>query len=214
MKISILGAGNVGGNLGIRWAELKHEIFLGVRDTDSPKIHETVKKIGAAAHIGEIEEAAEFGDILILSLPWPAVERVAERLKHVKGKIIIDATNPVSWDNGPHHALGTSSSAQRIAATIPNASIVKAFNTFGAEHILTSNVGGIQMDHFIACSNENATEITKNLSNDIGFNTIHIGPLHNALLIEQLAIFWIHQATIGGMGRNIAWKLLRNKIYE
>ena len=103
MKLAIIGAGNVGGALGAAWAQKAgHEIFFGVRDQKADKTQALLRAIGAKARAGTAAEAAAFADIIVLSTPWPAAEAAIRSMGNIKGKIILDATNPLTRGAGRH----------------------------------------------------------------------------------------------------------------
>jgi 8-hydroxy-5-deazaflavin:NADPH oxidoreductase len=208
VKIGILGAGNIGGNLGRRWAGRGHDVAFGVRD--AAKVEELVASIGKSggkARASTIAEAASFGDVLAIAVPWAAVPDVLAAAGDVRGKVLIDATNALKWENGPVHAVATSA-AEEIAAKT-GAKVVKAFNTLGAEHIEDPVVHGVKADVFLAGDDADAKAIVGKLAQEIGFDVVDAGPLRNARFAEQLAIGWIHVAMVGGLGRGVAFKLLR-----
>jgi len=96
MKIAIIGAGNVGGALGANWAGKGHDICFGVRDPKAEKTQSLLGKIGGKARAGSPAEAAAFADVIVLSTPWPATEAVIRSMGDLKGKIVLDATNPLT----------------------------------------------------------------------------------------------------------------------
>jgi NADPH-dependent F420 reductase len=205
MNIGILGAGNIGGNLGKRWATSGHRIRFGVRNGD--KVQALLDACGHGATAGDVRSAAQHAEVLVVALPWAAVLTVLPTLGDLKGKILVDATNAVRWNDGPEPAVDTSA-AQKIAEMCPGARIVKAFNTLGAEHILNPNVGGQTADVFLCSDDEPAKTTVRGLAEQIGFHAVDLGPLRNARLAEHIALAWIHLAMKGGLGRNIAFKVL------
>ncbi len=205
MHIGILGAGNIGGNLGRRWSQRGHEVRFGVRKPD--EIAALVRECGPDASAGDVRSAVEFGEVVVLALPWAAVDGVLAQVGDAKGKIVVDATNPIRWDDGPVHAVATSA-AETIAARWTGARVVKAFNTLGAEHILQPVVGGLPADVFLCADDASARETVARLAGEIGFRPLDLGPLRNARVGEQLAVAWIHLAMKAGLGRNIAFKVL------
>ena len=205
MKIGILGAGNIGGNLGRRWAQGGHSIRFGVRKPD--ELAGLVQECGSQASAGDASTAAAFGDVVVVALPWGAVKDVLGSLGDLRGKIVVDATNPLKWSDGPVHAVATSG-AEEIAALVPGAIVVKAFNTLGAEHILNPVVGGLPADVFLATDDAGARETVARLAAEIGFRPLDLGPLRNARVGEHLAVAWIHLAMKAGLGRNIALKVV------
>ena len=208
MNIGILGAGNVGGSLGKGLAEVGHNVLFGVRDAEAGKVRALLAKIEGEASAASVEEAARFGEVVIITIPFQAAEKVLPGLAEaLRGKTIIDTTNAINWDNGPVPALETSA-AGRFAALLPGSHIVKAFNTIGAEHMSQPDFRGEAAGMFICGENAEAKESVRHLTTGLGFEVYDAGPLRNARLLEHLAALWIHMATVGGLGRDIAFKLL------
>jgi NADPH-dependent F420 reductase len=206
MNIGILGAGNIGGNLGRRWAAQGHTVRFGVRKAD--ELAALVKECGHGASAGDPRSAAAHGEVVVLALPWAAVAGVLQSVGDMKGKIVVDATNALQWGaDGPEPAVDTSA-AQKIAEMCPGARVVKAFNTLGAEHILNPKVGGLPADVFLCTDDAPARETVKKLAEEIGFHAVSLGPLRNARVAEHIGIAWIYLAMKGGLGRNIAFKVL------
>jgi 8-hydroxy-5-deazaflavin:NADPH oxidoreductase len=205
MKIGILGAGNIGGNLGRRFAHAGHEVRFGVRDPDG--LASLLEACGSNASAGDVPSAVAFGEAVVIALPWGAVMDVLAAAGDTSGKILIDANNALEWEDGPVAAL-SSSAAETIAARCPNARVVKAFNTLGAEHILNPVVGGVPADVFLCADDAAARDTVADLARAIGFRPLDVGPLRNARVTEAIAIAWIHLAMKSGLGRNIAFKVV------
>lgn len=205
MKIGIIGAGNIGGNLGVLWAKRGHEVRFGVRDPEAEK--ELAARAGHDAEATDVRSAAVFGEVVVLAVPWEAVPSVMAQAGDLSGKVLIDCTNPIRWENGPVIAI-EGSGAQQIAKLVPGAKVVKAFNTLGAEHLQDPRFGSYKADVYIATDDQTARSVAASLAREIGFDVVDAGPLRNARLLEHLAVLWIHLATQGGLGRSIAFKVL------
>src|SRR5580658_5392909 len=123
MKISIIGAGHVGGALGSGWGRHGHEITFGVRNAKKTDSATTAK-------IVSVMEAAQSADLIVLSVPWGAVPDALLSAGDLTGKILLDATNPLLPDlSGLDTAPGTSGGEK--VASLTKASVVKIFNTTG-----------------------------------------------------------------------------------
>jgi NADPH-dependent F420 reductase len=205
MKIAILGSGNVGGALGRRWVEQGHEIMLGARDRQSAKVQAALQAMGSAARVGSVAEAAAFGEVILLAVPWAAIAEVVEQAGDVSDKILIDATNRV----GSPLPDGVASEAEAIARQARGARVVKAFNTTGSANMLNPQYGAYPADMFICGNDAGAKTVVAELAKEIGFEVVDCGPLANASLLEGLARLWIQLAYSLGNGRDIAFKLLR-----
>jgi NADPH-dependent F420 reductase len=207
MKITVLGAGNVGGTLGQAWAKRGHEVFFGVRDPGSDNVRALLAGEGAL-QAGSLADALAFADVIVIAVPWRVALGQLERTAGLEGKVLVDATNAITWDGGPVAALQESVS-ELIARAAPGSHVVKAFNSIGAEHMAGPKIAGISPDMFFCGDDEKAKAIVARLASDLGFEPVDVGPLRNARHLESLALLWIHLATARGYGRNIAFKLLR-----
>ncbi len=203
MKIAILGAGNVGGNLGKRLAANGHEVVFGVRDPNSSKTQAALSAIGPTAKALNIAEATAFAEVVALTVPWLAVEETLNSAGDFSGKILIDCTNRMVAP-----APGAApSAAEDIARLAPTARVVKAFNTIGAEHLLNPTLNSQTISMFICGDDETAKTIVGKLVEEVGFELVDTGPLSSAAMVESLAKLWI---TISRRGhRDIAFKLLQ-----
>ncbi len=207
MRLCIVGTGSVGGELGRLWAARGHEISFGVRDPQSPKVQAILEEVGSDATATGVAEAMTASDIIVLALPWPAVEEVL-RSADLTGKILIDATNPIA--PGLELATGPdTSAAEQIANWAPGARVVKAFNTIGADNFANPVFGDQVATMFICGDDSDAKAVTLQLAEELGFEIVDAGPLSNSRLLEPMAMLWIRLALVEGFGRDIAFKLLR-----
>lgn len=199
--IAIIGTGNVGGALGVRMARAGFQVTFGTRSGSADDA--LLRRAGGDATAAPVAEAAAAASTLVLAVPGPAAVDAVRGLGDVSGKILVDCTNPLRWDAGPVWAPPPEgSNAAAIAAAAPGARVVKAFNTFGAEHHADPDLGeGRSADVFIATDDDEARRTIADLAARCGFSPVDAGPLRNAAVLENVAILWIHLATVGGRGR-------------
>jgi predicted dinucleotide-binding enzyme len=131
MKIGIIGAGNVGGTLGKAWGKKGHELFYGVRRPQDRETRELVRATGPAARAASPAEAAAFGAVVLLAVPWRAAEDAVRSAGDLTGKVLIDCTNPLKPDLSGLEIGHTTSGAEKVAAWANGARVFKAFNTTG-----------------------------------------------------------------------------------
>ena len=204
MKIGILGAGNIGGNLGTLWAARGHEIVFGVRDPHSDKVQALLTKIGSNARAASVQEAASNGDLVVLAVHWPvAVPEVLAQTDGLSGKILVDCTNRMA----PPAPGSAASAAEEIARLVPGAKVVKAFSTLGANNLANLQFGSENASTFICGNDPDAKAVVTQLGQEIGFDVVDAGPLANASLLESLTKIWVQLSR--HLGREIAFKLLR-----
>jgi predicted dinucleotide-binding enzyme len=115
MKIGILGSGNVGGTLGSRWAQGGHTVIFSSRTPDSKEMKDLAAKAGGTSRAALLREAVAASDVLLLATPWPATKAILSGAGDLRGKILIDATNPLLPDLSGLE-VGTSTSAGELVA--------------------------------------------------------------------------------------------------
>ncbi|MBF8289882.1 MAG: oxidoreductase coenzyme F420-dependent [Chloroflexi bacterium] len=154
MNIAIIGSGNVGSALGSSLVSAGHRVTVTARD--SVKATTVAAQIGASV-VPSALAAAEAADVIVLAIPYGAVESVAKEIAAaVSGKVVIDTTNPLKADYSGLATDGGPSGAERIAAQLPGARVVKAFNTLFASIQADTAVHGQTVDGLIAADDADA----------------------------------------------------------
>jgi predicted dinucleotide-binding enzyme len=125
MRIGLLGAGRIGGNIARQAVKGGHEVRLSFA-RDSTKLSELAAELGPSASVGEPASAVSFGELVVLSVPWDAIATALEQAGSLEGKIVIDTTN--QFGSGPMPAVGQTAAAFN-ASRMPGARYVKSFNT-------------------------------------------------------------------------------------
>ena len=209
MNITIIGAGNVGGTLGRRWAQNGHHVTFGVRDPQSPKVQEVLRAAGANARATSVREAAAAAECILLATPWTATQDVIQTAGNLSGKIVVDCTNPLA-PGLRGLALGhTTSGGEQVANWAAGARVVKAFNMTGAKNMANPAYGAQQVTMFICGDDTEAKATVGRLAAELGFEVIDTGPLTTARYLEPLAMLWIHLAYVQGLGPDFAFKIIQ-----
>jgi predicted dinucleotide-binding enzyme len=205
MKIAIIGAGNLGGSLGTAWAQKAgHEIVFGVREANAEKTQALVRRIGGKARAGAPAEAAAIGDVIVLTVPWPAAEAAIRSMGDLSGKILLDATN--MGPDGLGLEIGHSISAgEKVQGWARGASVFKTLNTTGFGNMADPVFRGVKSVMFVAGDDAANKPKVIALVADLGFDVIDAGPLRNARLLEAHAMLWIELALKRGLGRDWAF---------
>jgi len=204
MRITIIGAGNVGQALGAGWRKSGHAVTYALRAANG-KSADTVTAQGF--RVVAMNQAAS-ADLIVLAVPWPAVAEALHAAGSLAGKVVIDATNPLT--PGLELALGFADSAgETVARLAPGARVVKAFNTTGAENMASAHAFPAKPMMPVASDDAEAKTIVGKLAEELGFEAIDAGPLKSARLLEPLAMFWIKQAYAQKFGPNFAFSLIR-----
>jgi predicted dinucleotide-binding enzyme len=209
MKLAILGAGSVGSTLGKVWAKQGHTVIFGVRDVNAPKVQTLRTEIGTNAQAALLAEAVVQAEVVVLTVTWGAMPEVVKAIGKLDGKILLDCTNPLVG-NQLNAALNlTQSGGEQVAAWFPSAKVVKIFNQIGWETMANPQYGTEPATMFYAGDDASAKQIAAQLAAELGFEPIDAGTLAASKFLETLASFWGQLAYGQGMGRNIAWRLLK-----
>jgi 8-hydroxy-5-deazaflavin:NADPH oxidoreductase len=209
MKIGIIGSGNVGSALGKIWGKNGHEIRFSSRNPE--KLKALAESIGKNASYSLPLEAAKFGEVIALAVPWGQAENAIKSAGSLEGKILIDCTNPLKPDYSGLAVGGTTSAAEEVARLAPGAKVIKAFHTTFAALMQSESrmFGDINPTGFYCGDDAAAKAVVANLIQETGLEPLDVGPLANARYLEPLAMLMINLGFAQKMGTNIAIKLLR-----
>ncbi len=213
MRIGVFGTGDVGRSLANGFLKLGHEVKMGSRDPGNPKAGAWASEAGPRASAGVFAEAAEFGELVVIATLWSGTEN-ALRLagaRNLAGKVLIDATNPILFAPGapPSLAVGhTASGGEQVQRWVPEARVVKAFNTVGHAHMVNPQFPGGPPDMFICGNDRPAKSTVTEILKGFGWGTIDIGGIEGARLLEPMCILWVLYG-IQTNTWNHAFKLLR-----
>ncbi|MEO0984214.1 MAG: NADPH-dependent F420 reductase [Cyanobacteria bacterium J06639_14] len=200
MKIAILGFGNVGKQFAHLFGQAGHEIVIGLRSVPGQKLPYPSTTF---------KEAAEFADVLAIAIPFAAcVDVLPELAEATKGKIVIDSTNPLNADWSPKLLGQENSASEEISKLLPEAYIVKAFNTIFADVMGESLQNEQAITAFIAGDNDEAKQKIIALAKDVGYAPIDTGPLYTARYLESMAHLNIQIAVGQGGGTHAAFVYL------
>jgi predicted dinucleotide-binding enzyme len=205
MEIAIIGAGNVGRALGTGWHKAGHRVRFGMRD---PAGEKAAAVTAAGFAVARPREAAAQAPVVVLALPWRGIEDSIKALGPLAGKIVVDATNPLSptFDL----AIGLDESAgETVARHAPGAKVVKAFNTTGFGNMANSAYPGGKLMMTIAGDDAAAKLTVMSLATDLGFEPVDTGPLTMSRYLEPMAMVWIKLAMAQKMGRDFGFAILR-----
>src|SRR5215471_857391 len=209
MKIGIIGSGNVGGALGTGWSRAGHEVIFSSRNPQSKEMQEVAAKAGPRAKLATTAEAARAADVVLLATPWGSAEQAVRSAGDLKGKVLIDAVNPLLPDLSGLTLGTTTSAGEQVAQWAPGAKVVKAFNTVGSNIMADSRFANGRVVLFYCGDDADAKKTVHQLVADLGFEAIDAGPLKQARLLEPFALLWISLAFQGGFGREIGFEFLR-----
>jgi 8-hydroxy-5-deazaflavin:NADPH oxidoreductase len=210
MKIGILGSGDVAKTLGAGFVSRGDEVMLGTRDvaklTDWLSEHPKTRA-------GSFEDAATFGEIVVLATLGAATIGIIDAVGAAPfaGKVVIDATNPLRFDEaGPHLSVGFDDSlGEQVQRAIPRARVVKAFNTVGSQHMVHPDFQGGPPTMFVAGNDDAAKRTVQQILKDFGWDVADLGGIESSRYLEPMCLAWLVYGIRNGGGWHHAFKLLR-----
>lgn len=186
-KIGIVGSGHIGGTLGILLAKVGYEVLYSSRHPDTLK--DLVKASGPKACAGTAAEAIAFGDVIVLSVPLKAIPDLDAEVKEaLKGKIVIDTSNPYPQRDGviaDEARKEPGGMGAFVARLLPGARIVRAFNTVYFEDLKkTTTRGGEKIGVPIASDDQAGLDAAIELVEHAGLDPVVVGGLSTSKLFD------------------------------
>jgi predicted dinucleotide-binding enzyme len=210
VRVGILGSGDVGKALARGFIGLGHDVKIGSREPG--KLAEWVAAQGERASSGTFEEAARFGDLIVLATLGSGTESALQLAgpRNMATKVVIDTTNPLEFSTGrPRLSVGFDDSlGEQVQRWLPEARVVKAFNTVGNAHMVNPDFAGGPPDMFIAGNDEDAKKIVSQVCKHFGWGVIDMGGIEASRYLEPMCIVWVEYGIRSG-GWNHAFKMLR-----
>jgi predicted dinucleotide-binding enzyme len=176
LKIGIIGSGHVGSALGGAWAKAGNEVMFSSRDLDHDK--KLAAEVGANARAGTPQEAAAFGQVILLAVPYSAFPDLTNSLGNsLKGKVVINASNPFPQRDGEIANQARQEGAGLFDAHLmPGALVVRAFNAIPAAHMASAHEDPGKIGMPIA-GDKKAIKMASRLARDAGFVPVVVGGL-------------------------------------
>jgi predicted dinucleotide-binding enzyme len=199
VKIGVIGTGNMGRALGLGWARAGHEVLFGSRDIG--KAQAVAADGPRSAQAGDYDAAADFGEVVLYTVRGASPSTVLRRLQVLSGKVVIDCNNsdivgldvpyPEPGGHGLRFMTPIPSLAERLAADVPGAHVVKAFNTISATVIALGleRLVPHRVSVFLCSDDAQAKTVVGTLAEQLGLVAIDSGPLERARLVENVADF-------------------------
>lgn len=181
LKIGIIGTGNIGGALATHWAKAGHELLISSRHPE--ELQDLAKSLGPKVRVGTPREAAQFGAVILLSVPYKATPDIGRDLaSELKGKILLDTGNPYPFRDG---AMATDARKRGTGVTskefLPGVRLVRAFNAINEGNLKNdgNRTGGLWAIP-LASDDAEALEVAQRLVRDAGFDPVVVGGLARA----------------------------------
>jgi len=203
LEIAILGTGAVGRALSSGWVEAGHRVTLGSRHPERPRSP-------LAAPVTDIASAAASAPVVVYAAPWSAAPELLPQVGSLDGQLLIDVTNPLTPGLDSLDPRAKPSAAEWLAAQLPAARLMKAFNTVSAAALASPRYASLPATQLFCGDHEGDKRLVEQLINDLGLEPIDAGPLSMAHCLEALALLTIRLAIFNSHGDCVLKLLRRN----
>jgi predicted dinucleotide-binding enzyme len=195
MNIGILGSGVVAQSLARGFLERGDSVMLGTRDT--AKLADWRSAAQGDARVGSFAEATAFGELNVLATLGTATVAIIQDVGSwpFADKVVIDATNPLGYEGGPHLTIGLNDSlGERVQRALPKALVVKAFNTVGNANFVRPKLTGGPPTMFIGGNDDNAKREVERILRDFGWDSADLGDITTSRYLEPMGMAWVAYA--------------------
>jgi predicted dinucleotide-binding enzyme len=181
LKIGVIGAGRIGGTMGEHWVKAGHEVMFSSRHPENLK--EMTTRLGPKARVGTPREAAAFGDVIFIAVPYSAIPQVGrDYAGEMKGKVVVNASNPIPRRDGPmaeeaqKKGAGAADLEYLAGTRVARAFTFPGAGTFRSE----AHRQGDRVAVAVAADDKEAMEVASRLVRDAGFEPVQVGGLARA----------------------------------
>jgi hypothetical protein len=209
MKIAFIGYGNVGGPLADHLQRLGHLVTLAANDPQSESVKKALAK-NSNLKVSPPQDAVRNSEIVFLATPFQVNEEVLKAVTaELKGKILVDCTNPVGA--GITHGLNSvQAGSELVQKLVPDAKVVKAFTIYGFENLENSAYPGYNVKPVMMYCGQDpgAKKIVGDLIGQLGWEPLDVGGLEQALHLEHITLLWVRMVRVNGHSPNMVWAML------
>lgn len=207
MKLAFIGIGNVGFALADNLQKKGHEIIIAHNDVKSSSV-QAAKEKNPNFSVLPVQAAVGESDIVFLATPFGINHSILEPIRF-HGKTLIDCTNPVGA--GISHGLESKiSGAEKVQEWAPDAKVVKSYTIYGYENLMNTDFPNYDVKPvmLIAGNDVEAKNQVSLLNTDMGFETLDVGDLPQALHLEHMTLLWVKMVRANGHHPNFTWAYL------
>lgn len=210
MKIAFIGYGNVGAPLADHLQRLGHDVTLAAVDPSSESVKKALAR-NPGLKVAEPRQTVGAAEVVFLATPFQAnVQALASVAEEIKGKILVDCTNPVG--PGLTHGLNSEQSGSEMIQTLaPQSSVVKAFTIYGFENFEDNSYPAFNVKPVMMyCGRDAAAKRTvAELIEQLGWEPLDVGGLEQALHLEHMTLLWVRMVRINKASPHMVWAALK-----
>ena len=210
MKIAFVGYGQVGAPLADHLQRIGHEVTLAAKDPTSDSARKALAR-NASLRVAAPKDAVRDAEVVFLATPFQANEAAVTAIANeLRGKILVDCTNPVG-PNLSHGLNNAQSGSAMVQALVPDAKVVKAFTIYGFENFEDSSYPAYDVRPVMMYCGEDAAAktIVGDLIRQLGWEPLDVGGLNQALHLEHMTLLWVRMVRVDGHSANMVWAVLK-----
>ncbi len=207
MKLAFIGIGKVGFALANNLQSKGYEIIIAHDNANSSSVKEAISK-NPEFEVSPVQKAIDNGDAVFLATPFKLSEEILGPLRF-GSKLLIDCTNPVG--PGITHGLNSQiSGSEKVSNWAGDANVVKAYSIYGFENLDDSNFPNYDVKPVMAIAGDNkqSKKMVARLNSDLGFETLDVGNLSQALHLEHMTLLWVKMVRANGYPSGFTWAQL------
>jgi len=209
MNIAFIGYGQVGAPLADHLQRVGHQVKLAANDPNSESVKRALAK-NANLKVAAPKDALRNAEVVFLATPFQANEAALKGVAdEIRGKILIDCTNPVG-PNLSHGLNNVQSGSEMVQALLPDTKVVKAFTIYGFENFEDSAYPGYNVKPVMMfCGKDSAAKkMVEKLIEQLGWHPLDVGGLEQALHLEHMTLLWVRMVRLNGHSPNMVWAVL------
>jgi hypothetical protein len=211
MKIAFVGYGQVGAPLADHLQRIGHEVTLAAKDPTSDSVSKALaRNANLRLRVATPKDAVREAEVVFLATPFQANEAAVTAVAdELRGKILVDCTNPVG-PNLSHGLNNAQSGSAMVQALVPDAKVVKAFTIYGFENFEDSSYPAYDVRPVMMYCGEDAAAktIVGDLIRQLGWEPLDVGGLNQALHLEHMTLLWVRMVRVDGHSPNMVWAVL------
>jgi predicted dinucleotide-binding enzyme len=210
MKIAFVGCGQVGAPLADHLQRVGHEVTLAAKDPDSDSVRKALTR-NPKLRVATPKDAAREADLVFLATPFQANEAAVTAIAdELRGKILVDCTNPVG-PNLSHGLNNARSGSAMVQALVPDTKVVKAFTIYGFENFEDNSYPAYDVRPMMMYCGEDAAAkaMVGDLIRQLGWDPLDVGGLNQALHLEHMTLLWVRMVRVDGQSPHMVWAVLK-----
>ena len=194
MRVGILGSGDVGKALARAFVSRGHMVTIASREPQ--KLADFVREHPDKLRAATFEETARAGELLVLVTAFSVAKEAIDLAgaANFSGKVVIDVTNPLAYEQGKPLGLsvsGNDSAGESVQRWLPEANVVKSFNTVGHAHFVDPKFPNGPPTMFVAGNDDKAKNTVEQIAESFGWSVVDAGTIEASRYLEAMAMLWI-----------------------